>query len=168
MSKKRDERTLHERIDELRARAKELADKKRLTDNQEDELNQLRHAIAAHDVPRPPCCPAARLYPAVTFLLDHYESGDTDLVRGRWLASLHDGLMREESLFRGTLEYLTERPEAKFCPYCGTAVPEMRRVSPSTPVCRVTDGGYYCDTCKERLSSCTCLPPEAAWEPVPK
>jgi len=62
MSKKRDERTLHERIDELRARAKELADKKRLTDNQEDELNQLRHAIAAHDVPRrrlpssrPPC-----------------------------------------------------------------------------------------------------------------
>jgi len=26
MSKKRDERTLHERIDELRARAKELAD----------------------------------------------------------------------------------------------------------------------------------------------
>lgn len=32
--------------------------------------------------------------------------------------------------------------------------------------CVVLDGGYYCDTCKERSRECNCLPPTFAWEPV--
>jgi len=56
-------------------------------------------------------------------------------------------------------------PEAKFCTFCGEALPKMvRKATPPIPLCIVTDGGYYCDTCKQRLP-CTCLPPSAAFEP---
>jgi hypothetical protein len=55
----------------------------------------------------------------------------------------------------------------KFCPYCGTTLPEIRpRAKPYKNVCKVTDGGYYCDTCEERLMGCKCHPPECAWEVV--
>lgn len=57
--------------------------------------------------------------------------------------------------------------DASFCPHCGTNLPEIKLRNPvmlKKSIRRVIDGGYYCDTCKERLESCTCLPPEFAWE----
>lgn len=58
----------------------------------------------------------------------------------------------------------------QFCPFCGTKLPEIRRVPPDqipgklhTPM----HDGDYCGTCKERSRACTCLYPELAWETVP-
>lgn len=55
--------------------------------------------------------------------------------------------------------------EAQYCPHCAKPVPEIISVNPPRPVCVCTDGGYYCDTCSERLNSCRCLRPEKAWGP---
>jgi len=55
--------------------------------------------------------------------------------------------------------------EVQVCPHCGKGLPAVRRrATPLTPVMSCGDGGSYCDTCKERLSSCKCWPPEAHWE----
>ena len=53
----------------------------------------------------------------------------------------------------------------KFCPFCSTALPdiEMRKECPKN-ICVISDGGYYCDTCKERLHACECLPPDHRWK----
>ena len=63
--------------------------------------------------------------------------------------------------------HLTGNPRLRacFCPHCGTPMPRIqKRVEQLAPICTVTDGGYYCDTCNERLNSCNCWPPEANWE----
>ena len=99
----------------------------------------------------PTCCANAREHPCV-FLADT-ENGTV-----YWFAPMH------ESIAMDMLP--THRPRASFCPYCGEALPKMRRraVLPGK-VCVITDGGYYCDTCGKRLNACKCLPPAAAWEP---
>lgn len=56
--------------------------------------------------------------------------------------------------------------EVKFCPHCRAAMPAIKKTDKK--VCVVKDSGYYCDTCKERLQACKCLPPECAWEPNDK
>ena len=55
----------------------------------------------------------------------------------------------------------------KFCPYCGTKMPKVRRkANPPTPVYSDADGGYYCGTCDERNRSCNCWPRTALFEVV--
>lgn len=55
----------------------------------------------------------------------------------------------------------------KFCPFCSKALPAIiKKKMGRSKVCRVTDGGDYCNTCKERCTNCTCLRPEKAWKPV--
>jgi len=51
------------------------------------------------------------------------------------------------------------------CPWCGTKLPQMQ-LKPKFPsrVCTVTDGGYRCDTCRERLISCSCASPAENFE----
>lgn len=50
------------------------------------------------------------------------------------------------------------------CPFCGKKVPEVVKYSCPPPWIRIiSDGGYYCDTCGERLMSCGCSPPETLW-----
>lgn len=60
-----------------------------------------------------------------------------------------------------------DHTEVKFCPHCAKSVPE---IEPSNitdrKICSVTDGGYYCDSCSERLHACTCLPHEYRWKIV--
>ncbi len=52
----------------------------------------------------------------------------------------------------------------RFCPYCGAKLPEIElNPEPPKPLAVITDGGYYCDTCKERLIGCECYAPEFAW-----
>jgi len=53
----------------------------------------------------------------------------------------------------------------KFCPHCGKPMPEIqKRKVPLSPIANITDGGYHCDTCNERLQCCNCWPCEAHWE----
>jgi hypothetical protein len=51
-----------------------------------------------------------------------------------------------------------------FCPHCGTPVPEIEPSKKRKRIQKVTDGGYYCDTCKKRLMECDCLPASHAWK----
>jgi hypothetical protein len=55
---------------------------------------------------------------------------------------------------------------AKYCPFCAAPVPPIVPRQTAEKICSVTDGGYYCDTCKERLIGCTCMAPEYAWRPA--
>jgi hypothetical protein len=56
--------------------------------------------------------------------------------------------------------------KAKFCPFCGAHLPQMRRkANPPKPLCVIEDGGNYCSTCSKRLNCCRCRPPADAFEP---
>ena len=62
-------------------------------------------------------------------------------------------------------KYIEGMPNPEYCPFCSYPLPKMVRKEPPPPhICRVTDGGYYCDTCKQRLNECICDPPGAAFE----
>lgn len=61
--------------------------------------------------------------------------------------------------------HLAEKPTPKFCPFCATPLPKpVPRHIPLEPVRDIIDGGYYCNTCHERLMCCQCWPTEARWE----
>ena len=51
------------------------------------------------------------------------------------------------------------------CPVCSALMPKIRlkAVLPNK-IMMIVDGGYYCDTCEERLDSCECKRPEEMWE----
>lgn len=54
----------------------------------------------------------------------------------------------------------------KFCPYCGSSLPDIEpRLGVTAPVFS-SEEGYYCDTCRERCDCCICLPRSALWQPV--
>lgn len=59
---------------------------------------------------------------------------------------------------------LDPRPAPKFCPFCSASVPKLVRKKRPPKVQLVSDGGYYCDTCEQRVSECVCPYPEQAWE----
>lgn len=55
-------------------------------------------------------------------------------------------------------------PPASYCPYCGKSLPTLVKRTPELPRIRVvTDGGYYCDTCHDRLNNCLCVPEAWRW-----
>jgi hypothetical protein len=56
--------------------------------------------------------------------------------------------------------------EAAFCPFCATPVPPIEKRQTDQKITKVTDGGYYCDSCKKRCNCCTCLPAEFYWQAV--
>ena len=97
---------------------------------------------------------------------------DTDTAEGHWEATLDQTTVREWSRRQATdtlRDWRENAPAPRFCPWCGTALPRMRRKADRDPdICRVNDGGYYCATCGDRLNVCDCLYPSAAFEPVPE
>ncbi len=98
----------------------------------------------------PNCCAAVKESCAV-----HLSGTDTREQRPEWL------------VFAWNAEHeIRTRVPASFCPHCGTHLPDIRPRETQEKIQRVTDGGYYCDTCKERLISCDCKPACYAWEPV--
>lgn len=140
------------RIDALRERM----DEHDLTREETVELDQLMQAlevVTAAYMPTPGCCEEMRLHPAATFAVEYND--DSRLGEGRWLASYETKTAPPR--------HSETRAIAKFCPYCATPMPKMRRRRGPLVVSVITDGGYYCDTCSKRLSQCGCLPPEAAF-----
>jgi len=90
------------------------------------------------------------------YLCDCTEEDDREPPQFRWV-------------IRGQQRYDSWRPcsiEVTYCPYCGQKLPELQDVDPPGPVVAVSDGGYYCDTCSERLDSCWCYPLESQLAPV--
>lgn len=134
-----------------------------ITDEEGRRLGKLqvaREAELLDAVPKLTCCDAARGFDAVRFSVEGLD--DQVPERGRWRVREHDG--RDGLRRRRRSE---EPPDVRFCPFCAAPVPRTRRMErPPLDLCVVTDGGYYCDTCFERLNGCLCLPPEAAFEVV--
>lgn len=128
----------------LVAKIRQLEADDRYDSPEYDDLisRRLDEIEAAHV--RPKCCePAGK---TIRFSLDVGDCEDTDLVKaGRW--------------------HIGEHP-VTFCPFCSRRLPDMRRKS-TGKTCRVTDGGYYCAACNERLQGCLCDPMDAAFEEVP-
>jgi hypothetical protein len=57
--------------------------------------------------------------------------------------------------------------DVEYCPCCGKKLPKVRlRKNQPKKIVVISDGGYYCDTCGERLTNCWCSPPEHRWESV--
>lgn len=113
-------------------------------------------------IPRPMCCEAAKTHPAITLSVD--DGNDSNTGTARWYITLNDAIVRAIFSERKD-QWYNNIPEPKFCPYCGTPLPKMVRKNPMPEgICRITDGGYYCDTCGKRGDNCTCLPPSAAFE----
>jgi hypothetical protein len=50
------------------------------------------------------------------------------------------------------------------CPFCFSTLPEVVRNRRIKKIMKITDGGYYCDTCVERANCCECWMPEAAFK----
>lgn len=126
-------------------------------------MDQRRHEQRA-SIPRLTCCDAIREYPVITFTVGIRDE-DTSKASGYWRVRVDSNFWNE---YDGGhyVDYIKGMPEPEYCPFCSSEVPKMaRKIHPPPHLCRVTDGGYYCDTCEERLDSCFCDPPAAAFEP---
>lgn len=117
-------------------------------------------------IPQPSCCADMKAYPLVFFTVDPIGTTTADSLypkptwRGKYAFKEYG---RERPWGRGEVS-----PNPKFCPYCATPLPLVRKREVLVePIMRCSDGGYYCDTCHERLNCCTCNDYRTAWEVVP-
>lgn len=151
------------RLEELEAKADEEFEKGEW--NELDRLRDILNSDNMEAIQRPRCCEAVVKYPPIHFYVDCYD--DSNLSDGKWYTATNGKLTdHERSKSKDVIVYIKNRPEPKFCPYCATPLPKMVRKNPAPEgICTVSDGGYYCDTCSERLNGCRCLPMSAAFEP---
>lgn len=114
-------------------------------------------------IPHPTCCEAIQEYPILTFVALIGEDGNpTD---GRWRVRV-DSSFWDDYNGGHYIDYIRGMPAPEYCPFCATKLPVMTLKKPLPPnLSRVSDGGYYCDNCKERLDGCICDPPSSAFEP---
>ncbi len=151
------------RLHELREKAKQSEGLTSAEDVEYGDLLVARHAEIVDMIPVPTCCQAARKYPAVRFEARLGDDEDSDTAQ--WWVAVDQKLERARAA-KDRNYYVDAYPEPKFCPYCGAALPRMRRKSPMPAnVCRTN--GYYCKTCQERADNCVCDPAASAFEPEP-
>jgi hypothetical protein len=110
----------------------------------------------------PGCCPASSKQVLVALSVpEDVIYGDAGVeTKPRWVV---------RSSYQEYLDHPMQRTwpstEVQHCPHCAAKLPTFRpRVEPLEPIVEVVDGGYYCNTCNERLHACKCWPPEAHWE----
>jgi hypothetical protein len=125
-----------------------------------DELDKLRanrEDEIIESILRPRCCEEAIKFPIISFIVS---GNDPDII-GSWQA--HVG-----ADFFSLFEFNGRYPPVKFCPYCRTELPKMvlKERPIDSHICKITDGGYYCDTCEERLNMCFCDSRTTLFEPA--
>lgn len=103
----------------------------------------------------PECCATVRRH-ATVFLYYPFDRRELVLFAGKPIWGVR--AWSEEYQMVATVP-------AGACPHCAKAVPDVVERPVVEPVCAVTDGGYRCATCGERLDVCDCLPPEARFRP---
>ena len=101
------------------------------------------------DFVTPKCCKENDEHAALFLSLDIYEGEK----KPKWVVRVYDKKYHCDNVI-----------EAKFCPFCSKPVTKIVPSRIKEKIMKVTDGGYYCDTCKDRISNCQCLPPEFAWK----
>lgn len=110
----------------------------------------------------PNCCAAAEKHPCV-FLMHEEE----DIIRGRAKDTKPKWKARPSFPFDLPTEVTEAHVEVFFCPLCGKRLPDLKRVEKEPAKVRyMTDGGYYCSTCKRRGNECRCAIESQCWEPV--
>lgn len=117
----------------------------------------------------PGCCPATSTHEPVYILArfdsdDVYEKNGVDC-KPRWRMSpysTHQWLRPRDNPWTRD----EDQPSPVVCPFCTQPLPKivLRKVPLVGPVRSITDGGDYCDTCRERLMCCACWPHEAKWQ----
>lgn len=132
----------------------------------ESRLYEKIRKLLNQQIVRPNCCEAAQKYPTIVFRLNGYD--DTETSEGYWQGTLVDHAyeyFKEKDDDYG--DWSDEKPDVKFCPYCGKSLPKMVRTKPGPDqkICKITDGGYYCDTCGERCDNCICDLAESVFVP---
>jgi hypothetical protein len=130
--------SVDERWEEIK---REMAERKR-------QARQYRYVM-------PECCKAMIDTAAISlFLSETFGDGDLE-TPPKWYVRVGD----PESGDGFTIE------EAFFCPFCAKPVPKIEKRQTDRKICVVTDGGYYCKTCEERLNCCRCLNGSFHWQP---
>lgn len=120
-------------------------------------------------IPRPSCCDKIKEYQIVRLVINYDDFGlDEENTKPYW--ALHGSApdMACERLYASVREddrvqlYAQPIPVDK-CPFCTAELPEVIRNRRIKKVMKFSDGGYYCDTCGERLNCCECWMPEATF-----
>ncbi len=123
----------------------------------------------------PNCCDAMRKHQAITLQMPMgFEEGDIETPPNWMIQSYRPYRVPDSDKWDEFPDpkpkeevYTGSTKDVKCCPFCAEYLPEIIRVDVGDKkVCRVADGGNYCDTCRERLRACTCLPPTAIWGPI--
>ena len=124
----------------------------------------------------PTCCEQMQTHLAVQLRIPYFRFIEGENAKPVWKLVLNfepdhvTELLRDKATGQLiTAELADEWAVAAFCPFCATKIPEIvpAQPDPNKKYCQVTDGGYYCNTCKERLNACTCYPPEHLWAAMP-
>jgi len=166
MAKKKKERKIHPEIIKLQE-LRRLEEDDKLTEEQGYEMDRLQTSRRQARVTLAPslkCCKEIQDYPAVFFKIDYRnKEGKNSLeAAGGWHIEIPQVYDRD---FYRTREWFANLPSPKFCPFCGTPLPKMRRKDPVPEFIATYDyDADYCNTCGERCMCCQCDPPEAAWE----
>lgn len=127
----------------------------------------------------PNCCESARTFIQLRFA-EYYVTDPNHFRKSKpfWTMA---GMRRND----GECIWDTTALRIYVCPFCGKKLPDVRLKQPppdavidpievqsatytTTKVMSMLDGGYRCNTCGERLHSCTCDPPETLWEIIPE
>ncbi len=130
---------------------------------------------AMRTIPQPVCCFEAKNQRAIFWRLDEDRYGEGRVpTTGFWHILLAPNFLGYDhtvlsSFFRGRYDHEEKLFKIIVCPFCGEKMPKVRRKAElPSPILNWDPENGYCKTCKDRCCNCTCFPPEAAYEPVPK
>jgi len=146
---------------ELLKKIRRLEKKSNLTDDESCELEHLsdrRQQEINALFPRPTCCEEMRAVPAVQLTVDFEDV--TKPMTAKWYIAIPEVWQHADH------KWWQKKGTPKFCPFCATPLPVMVLKNPiPANIQTITDGGYYCSTCRERLQCCVCDPISSAFEP---
>ncbi len=110
-------------------------------------------------MPNPQCCDYAKKYILLRYA-EYYTDNPRHFLETIPFWRINGSRPEQEDYIPAS-----EESQIHFCPNCGKKLPQikMKEVLPEK-VMVISDGGYYCDTCGERLHACTCTHPEEMWE----
>jgi hypothetical protein len=120
-----------------------------------DEVKEIPEKERLKACPRPQCCDKVKF--AVYFSVDPLDQWNGP----GWYVSPN----KENLTYDERDELIGMELEAEYCPFCGAEMPDIvKRGDPPEPLAVPNDGHTHCETCGERIRSCCCHYPSAAYK----